>query len=169
MYRIILLCSFLVASNYSQNEPTNKKSNLIFSHAFHSDSGSECIDCHPAEDSKVPQDDLLPKMEYCYLCHNLNEACDVCHANTENVVKSPRIKTYIAKFSHKIHSKQGHDCKKCHARINDDAFNSILPTMKSCRNCHPKTASEPDCSYCHSAAWIPRSNANRSSAVIIAQ
>jgi hypothetical protein len=110
---------------------------ITFSHAIHKDQ-VECSTCHPAGDSDLATDDLLPKPSMCVDCHDeadvrgywsLDESVDL--ASYVRPVKDNRLY-----FSHKNHA-GGLEmtCAECHVGVEEDA-GSGLPSMDLCSRCH---------------------------------
>jgi hypothetical protein len=135
------------------NEPSPVE--LIFSHTFHvAEQELECTDCHGgAEQSETGLDNLLPSMELCGDCHEVddNDNCAMCHSDVDNAVEVPRIDDYSQKFSHVIHLSYGFECTTCHEAVaaKDEVEPYILPTMAQCVDCHDRNAASQECLTCH--------------------
>ena len=117
---------------------------LIFSHKFHAEEvNAACTDCHSADESALPTDNLLPDMDKCYTCHDSEEECTRCHKDPDNAVVYPRITDYIAKFSHKEHKGKSFTCEKCHENVSisvnifdkHDILVSLDPSPPNYPNC----------------------------------
>lgn len=130
------------------------KSDLVFSHKFHiDDAGADCDACHADAAASISgKDDLLPKKQTCFECHDEDMECSDCHKQPDSPVILPRVTEYLSKSNHKIHSEKDIACLKCHTGI--DAKESVtsgmhLPDMDNCMTCH-KTPEEMDgCYLCH--------------------
>jgi len=125
---------------------------LIFSHKYHAEEiGAICTDCHPAGESELASDNLLPDMDGCYTCHDEEEECTYCHKDPDNAIAYPRITEYIAKFSHKQHAQKDVECEACHEGVaeSDNIHDKHLPSMQDCMTCHPLTMSADYCYVCH--------------------
>lgn len=125
---------------------------LIFSHQYHAEEvGASCTDCHPAEESTLASDNLLPDMDGCYNCHDSEQACTVCHKDPDNAIAYPRITDYIAKFSHEQHQGEKFSCEGCHGGVaqSADITEKHLPKMAQCVACHSKTSEKDYCDKCH--------------------
>lgn len=110
---------------------------VTFSHATHKDQ-VECATCHPAAESELATDNLLPKPSMCIDCHDeadvrgywsLDESVDL--ATYVRPVKDERLL-----FSHKNHTgalEMG--CVECHVGIEEDVAEAV-PSMSLCARCH---------------------------------
>ncbi len=129
---------------------------LIFSHKYHAEEVSvACTDCHLAETSTSPTDNLLPDMERCYTCHDKdNTECTICHKDPDNAIVYPRVTSYIAKFSHQKHSGETFNCETCHSGVNksSDVQSKHISTMSQCVQCHENNAKGDYCYTCHNTS-----------------
>jgi hypothetical protein len=127
-------------------------SNLIFSHKLHiKEVGASCSDCHDAAGSSQAQDDLLPKSETCFKCHDSKSECTLCHKDPQHVVPGPGIVSYIDKFSHQAHIHEKQECHSCHAGIETSVYvdERHLPAMEKCMSCHNDNRKVDYCFDCH--------------------
>jgi predicted CXXCH cytochrome family protein len=127
-------------------------SNLSFSHQLHvQEAGASCSDCHDAAGSSKAQDDLLPKSETCFKCHDSKSECTLCHQDSQHVVLGPRIVSYIDKFSHQAHIDKKQDCNSCHAGVetSTDVKERHMPPMGKCVSCHNDMRKVDYCYGCH--------------------
>ena len=125
---------------------------LIFSHKYHAEEiEAACSDCHPAEESALATDNLLPDMDKCYTCHDEEEECTVCHKDPDNAIPYPRITGYIAKFPHNKHAVKKLTCEKCHENVaaSENIRDKHLPAMNSCVQCHAEMTKQDYCLICH--------------------
>ena len=126
-----------------------EKSELIFSHKMHvMENEMECSACHAeAESSMKGTDNLMPTMESCGNCHDIEstEECGICHSDTENPRNVPRVDNYFPNFSHRMHLEAEMNCDHCHAGIvNKDYVEPyLLPQMEDCQNCHTQRKVKP--------------------------
>jgi hypothetical protein len=128
---------------------------LIFSHQLHvDDMGLVCDDCHAdVEASTTGRDNLLPSMETCGDCHEVEDFdnCGLCHSNEDDPREVPRIDTYSPPFSHARHLTSGLECVNCHAEVAQQttAEPVSLPAMVTCIDCHEDRGVARECSTCH--------------------
>lgn len=171
---ILLLGVFLIRaqsdgdeyeSGYSLNRfPDNtsdnisaSRSDLIFNHAYHiDDEGLECADCHgDVEDSASGLDNLLPDMDVCADCHDVEDTdeCSSCHMDEEPSQDVLRIENYSPLFSHNVHISAELTCESCHEgiEVKESVDPLILPSMIACQDCHETKAVSTTCLTCHSA------------------
>ncbi len=131
---------------------------LIFSHQLHVvEEELECGDCHDAaETSARGFDNLLPSMDVCSDCHDVedDDACGTCHSDLDDPREVPRIDTYSRLFSHEKHLAGGLTCESCHAAVAQKTTVEpvILPTMVACMDCHEQRGLAADCATCHDPA-----------------
>ncbi|NOZ07562.1 MAG: hypothetical protein GXO91_01640 [FCB group bacterium] len=114
---------------------------IIFPHEIHIvDAELVCSDCHSSVDgSTTLAESLLPEMEVCSECHEVEEDCGVCHSNPDNP------KSYLINgnssgfdFPHKSHLIRFADCNTCHAEVVNDGVGiprQVWPASK-CSDCH---------------------------------
>ncbi len=146
---LIILFAMIVSLSYLL---IAQELELIFSHKYHAEEiGVECTDCHPATESKLASDNLLPDMDGCYTCHDEDQECTVCHKDPDNAIAYPRITEYIAKFSHAEHSGEDFTCENCHKGVakSSDITEKHLPSMEKCVECHVVTSDADYCYICH--------------------
>jgi len=157
--------AFTVQPTFSTNEVENNKSRIKFSHKIHAEI-TDCKGCHTkAGDAKTMKDQLLPKMEDCATCHDVEntDECNKCHYES---VQEPLIQKKSAIiFNHSFHIGNKVECTYCHKGMDnvDYAFESAgsVPSMETCSTCHgeKKTASLA-CEACHisTANLLPKSH-----------
>jgi len=134
---------------------TDRQVELKFSHKLHTvENGLECDNCHSgASASMRGTDDLLPTMETCGNCHDIEdeENCQMCHSDLENPRAVPRITDYSKLFPHKTHIAAGLNCEDCHSqvKVKTEVGAYLLPKMASCMDCHSQRKVSRECSTCH--------------------
>ncbi|MEJ2055509.1 MAG: cytochrome c3 family protein [Calditrichaceae bacterium] len=150
---IAILCVAVYVFAGAGDEPASE---LIFSHKLHiEDVGAECVTCHSgAEKSVTGKDNLLPDMETCSACHDVEDEdnCSMCHSNLDEAAAVPRIENYSPKFSHQLHLAADLQCLDCHSSIKDEtapAAVASLPSMSACMDCHEAKSASVECSACH--------------------
>ncbi|MFA3782386.1 cytochrome c3 family protein [Melioribacteraceae bacterium 4301-Me] len=144
-------------SNVQEKSKTNKEI-IKFSHKVHLDASVNCADCH----TKVPEstslsDKLLPDMETCGQCHDVQDEknCNMCHY--ENVQEPLIQKTATVIFNHKFHiGELKVECTTCHKGLDkvNYAFESTetTPSMSTCYSCHNNTTvATNNCETCHTS------------------
>ncbi len=138
----------------SWQDPVEQWAVIKFSHKLHlEDVGAECSTCHPAADtSQTAQDFLLPLMDQCAECHDVedDEECTMCHIDEEQLEPYAE-PTRIVSFNHKNHLERGLTCTNCHEGLEEAEAPSTshLPTMLSCLTCHNDTKAPNACTNCH--------------------
>lgn len=126
------------------------QSGLKFNHAVHADNEIECATCHgEAENSNTGKDNLIPAMDVCADCHDIEseDQCMTCHTDLDNNPTGKRIEAYSEKFSHAKHIAANLECNSCHKA--DSAVEMALPGMTDCQSCHASKAIANECSTCH--------------------
>ena len=145
----------LAAQDYKSLIWATETTELIFSHQYHVDEeGLDCVDCHEgAEESDTGLDNLLPDMEVCADCHDVDDddTCNNCHTDPDNPREIVRIDTYSQMFSHQRHVDGALTCEQCHAEVaqKTDVLPVILPTMVACLDCHESHGVDEECAVCH--------------------
>jgi len=126
---------------------------IIFSHDPHVvDQGLPCQTCHAVDSSRSAIDKLLPAMEVCGDCHDIEDeaGCGQCHwnPNEPSAVPNP-VRTIL--FNHQAHIKNGTPCQRCHDGVGQSAGPSPehMPTMNVCLDCHDGTNIDNACAVCH--------------------
>jgi hypothetical protein len=121
------------------------------SHAVHAKNDVACETCHAAATSKAGTDNLLPAMEACQACHDVEDdtKCGQCHTNPEEPMAAPRIDAIARKFPHETHVGKGMKCESCHGETAERE--PKIPGMAECRTCHETAADLADCAVCHAA------------------
>ncbi len=151
--------SYEIDSNkiYANDKPKQDHKKVIkFNHEFHlTEAGAECKDCHQkAPKSVKSSDNLLPKMEYCGSCHDIEDDknCGWCHY--EDVYKELEPTSPEVTFSHKYHLEvKKKNCTDCHKGLDKvkyagDSPNGF-PDMEDCYGCHNNTNANNNCEVCH--------------------
>lgn len=133
-----------------------EKDRLLFSHQYHvEEEGIECIDCHAADESVTGSDNLIPEMDVCGDCHDLDdeENCDPCHANPDDPSEANRITEYNQLFSHQKHINASLECITCHGNVANTGIDQHLniPKMTECMDCHETKTVSVDCQTCHTS------------------
>lgn len=132
-----------------------ENSDLIFSHRFHAENvEAACLDCHAAaENSLTGRDDLLPEMELCGECHDIEAEgnCTLCHKNGDEPILLERIDGYLPLFPHQQHVDGDESCLTCHRGVETamDIVSQHLPKMKLCMSCHDTPLTFNGCATCH--------------------
>ncbi len=154
----ILYISLAAFAFESEIDSSNKEI-IKFSHQFHLGEDIECTDCHTkATESSDLTGSLLPTMETCSDCHDVEDEdeCSTCHYDNVNVpfpTEEPELY-----FSHKSHmDNENAECTQCHSGLNkvDFSFESktLFPEMKNCNECHSEIgeakATNFACESCH--------------------
>jgi len=164
---IFILLSF----TYSQ-----ESDRIFFPHDFHiEDMEIECRTCHENVDQSISiKDRLLPEQDFCFSCHDGDEAdddCELCHTNADSPLSYPPLsKREGPAFPHKLHLENFGDCFVCHTNIDvDDGYEpGKVWIKKDCKSCHdyqkPKSHlaswkkvhglalndfKDDNCSFCH--------------------
>ncbi len=159
-YLVVFLSGAMVlltSAFTTQEEPAERtnKDIIIFSHSLHAEV-TDCESCHDGVlESTSLSDQLLPKMDACGMCHDVEDMdnCGTCHY--EDVYE-----TYVEKkpeiiFSHQFHtSEQGMQCAECHKGFEEVDYSfeaeQTNPPMISCYSCHnDKAAATSECEACH--------------------
>jgi hypothetical protein len=119
-----------------------EKSGIIFSHKLHVvQNEMECTTCHSAAEKSVKgTDNLMPSMEVCGSCHDIESesSCGMCHTDVNNPQYAPRVENYFPNFSHEMHLSAGLNCESCHAVMENKEMVEpyVLPTIEACQQCH---------------------------------
>ena len=97
---------------------------IKFSHQFHIEEEVACADCHTEVESSVDLSaSLLPTMDACANCHDVDdeEECSTCHY--ENVQEPFPVKSPELYFSHKSHMEnENAECTSCHGGLSEVDF-----------------------------------------------
>lgn len=134
---------------------SNNQSLIKFSHNTHYEN-AECTDCHSkVEESTALTGSLLPVMDDCGSCHDIEDEdnCEMCHY--EDVLEELIPRTPQVMFNHKFHlTEQNLECETCHGKMFevDYSFENPLakPSMETCFNCHNNTTVASNaCEQCH--------------------
>lgn len=156
MKKIILSILLLPAAAFflgAADAPKVEPGRLIFPHKFHVvDNEIDCATCHEAATtSKSGTDRMIPGMEVCANCHDVEkeDQCSKCHSDPNNIVPAPHSNKNYDAFSHEKHIGKL-ACKECHAKeagLVDKGSN--YPDMKGCYTCHTSNQIAPACGGCH--------------------
>ena len=150
-----LVLAFVFQSRIPDVAPPTSSSGLIFDHVLHVDENEmACDDCHGGVESSVTGlDNLLPDMDVCADCHDVDDddECATCHTNADDPEGSVYITKYSQKFSHEKHLVGGFECQACHAAVlvETPTEESSLPTMLNCQDCHEMESASLECATCH--------------------
>ena len=159
-YSIIVLvaASLLSITAFTTQEEPAERTNediVIFSHALHSEL-IECESCHVGIlESTTLNDPLLPKMDVCGMCHDVEDMdqCGTCHY--EDVYETYLEKENDLYFSHAFHvSEKGMECAECHKDFTEINYSfessQTHPPMMQCYTCHNDQAVATNaCESCH--------------------
>jgi len=144
------------ASSFDGEPQDTNKSLIKFSHQFHVENDVECEACHTSvEESTVLNQILLPDMEACSECHDVEdeENCEMCHY--KDVYEPLIVKTSELYFNHKFHlTEQKMECQNCHKGLDEEDYSfessDVNPPMSNCFSCHNNKASAANvCEQCH--------------------
>jgi len=147
-YLLVTLLLMAIAPTIRAETP-----DLLFSHDIHAEA-AECTDCHDQVATSINgRDDLLPTMETCAQCHDVDDenGCTQCHRNGDEPILMERIDDYLPRFTHKNHVDQLISCLTCHTGVNNSTgiSESHLPPMSLCISCHDTPATFAGCALCH--------------------
>lgn len=123
---------------------------ITSAHPVHHENDVECAVCHEAAmKSMAGSDDLLPSMDACADCHDVEDesGCVRCHTDPENG-PTPRHNNVARLFPHAKHLSNGMKCADCHG----DGPEPVRAEMLACRGCHETATGYADCKVCHDAA-----------------
>ncbi len=141
---------------FSQEQPLKRQEIIKFSHTFHQqDVETTCTDCHSTvQESSTAEDRLLPTMEDCENCHDVEdeENCTQCHFEDEETWMALEVVSGEIIFNHKLHLEQESvTCDKCHKNLNEVEFANAesMPAMQECSNCHNNQQATLECVICH--------------------
>ena len=131
---IILITFLFLATAIGQDS-------IIFPHNYHiEDEELECNVCHAdVEMSSSLQGSLLPLMEVCGDCHDVDEDCEMCHESPDDADTYPVSgSTSGTDFSHLFHLQSFSDCSRCHTQTIEDDGLTPRPEWQSwnCSACH---------------------------------
>ncbi|HFE52500.1 MAG TPA: cytochrome C [Bacteroidetes bacterium] len=152
---VLLLLGFLVSLSLAGQK---RRDIIKFSHRFHlKEAGAECANCHPnALKSTKANDNLLPTMEQCGACHDVQDEknCTQCHYSSEKLepFESP---ARAFRFNHSTHLSTARlTCQNCHKGMDkiDYADGTRIPPRESCNVCHNGTVVSQECQLCHTTS-----------------
>ncbi len=122
-------------------------------HAIHAENEVECESCHESASTAKDLQGLLPTMETCAACHEVEDEskCGSCHINGAPSASAgfswPK-RTILSNFPHSAHGeKQQQSCADCHGP--DGEGGMTFPQHDTCRQCHATEAGFGDCRMCH--------------------
>jgi len=144
---LILLLS-LVAASVLAEQPDR----IIFPHDIHFAEEITCDNCHEgAAASNAATDRLLPEMDVCADCHDVEDdtECSQCHTNVDEAGEYERPIYGAARFAHAPHLVGDLTCSACHGE--PAAAQPALPGKPDCRVCHETADDYGDCRLCHAA------------------
>ena len=152
---LILIAGTAFTTQEKPAERTNKDI-IKFSHSFHAEV-TDCASCHTnVVESTSLSDKLLPTMDACAECHDVEDmdACGTCHY--EEVFEPLLQNKSDIIFSHKFHAGEKEvECVECHKGFADVDYGFETtqpnPSMMQCSTCHNNQAvATSECSACHS-------------------
>jgi len=149
-----VILAAMLAWAYPAAELTIPPSTLKFSHRLHvTDNEIECVTCHASvEQSKKASDRLLPTMDVCSGCHDVEDdaQCGMCHENPDEPEAAANPERPI-EFDHAGHLSRGATCAVCHGDIGsrDRATGANMPKMAICLECHDGEKADAACQVCH--------------------
>ena len=150
------------------NDPVDQwKTVTTFSHKFHiEDVEAECTDCHVrVEESTVSSDFLVPMMDECGECHDVEDEdeCATCHGEDGEPEDTFAQPTRELSFNHKIHVESEIECTTCHVGIeaSEAPSNSFFPKMTVCQTCHDGAQQHNTCETCHTQLALLRPQNHR--------
>jgi len=162
---ILGLAAFTSQNTANASDTGTNKSRIKFSHKFHSEI-TECSGCHTkVANAKSLKDPLLPTMEDCANCHDVEDTngCDKCHYEGIQEPLVPKKSALI--FNHSFHVGNKMECTFCHKGMNDVDYSfesaGAVPAMETCAGCHGETKSATlACEACHvsTANLLPQSH-----------
>jgi hypothetical protein len=145
-YLLICLALLVVPAAVFADQPDR----ILFPHDLHFENEVECANCHEgAVSSATPADRLLPDMEVCADCHEIDddENCSMCHTNLDEAGDYHRQVFGAANFAHAPHLDRDLTCGECHG--DPAAARPVLPGKPDCRGCHETADDYADCRLCH--------------------
>ncbi len=131
---------------------------IRFPHDVHAEAEVDCRTCHEAAwTSTGGTDPLLPAMDDCSQCHDVDEDCGLCHRAVEEPSGYAPRDAKADRFPHARHLEQGMSCGRCHGPASAPEAH---PAMADCRSCHATAPGLQDCGVCHTqgAALVPESH-----------
>ena len=163
------LITTVIFSAFSSAPATGQSGNdkiIKFSHKFHSDI-TDCASCHTAVSKSTSlKDNLLPKMDDCAQCHDVEDEknCTLCHY--DDVYEPLQQKQSGLIFNHSFHvGDKKVECSVCHKGITDVDYafkaEQPYPQMNDCWSCHGTTKVAANaCEACHisTAGLLPQSH-----------
>jgi hypothetical protein len=141
---------------FSQEEPKQRQEIIKFSHKFHQiEVEVPCVDCHTkAAEGTVASDNLLPTMDDCSNCHDVEteDNCTLCHFEDEETWLPFEATPKQLNFNHKFHIEEaGLNCETCHKNLAEVDFANAqsMPAMTDCSTCHNNQQATLECVNCH--------------------
>lgn len=138
-----------VADPHGQRVLAETPDQIIAAHPTHQANNVPCETCHAAaQESRAGSDNLLPGMDVCGQCHEIDnsEKCGDCHTQPQNPAPAQRVTTLVQRFPHAAHIARGMKCEACHGPATAEPQ---IPSMSSCRGCHETASGLSDCEMCH--------------------
>lgn len=156
MKKVLLsLISLGAVLGFALSSSSDDAEGVIFSHTTHIvDAGvDDCSACHETTvESSDSKDSLLPTMETCGACHDVEdeESCSMCHTNPEEPGTFALVEPTVL-FNHSKHlGIEGVDCVGCHGSLDEDSYLVVGQSfMERCAECHDGTMAERACESCH--------------------
>ncbi|MFC1585395.1 cytochrome c3 family protein [Fibrobacterota bacterium] len=154
---LLLLLSAWVPSNGPLFAESNPPDTLIYTHLTHEKKYNvgKCETCHEnILNSRRARDDNFADDMSCNVagCHDIKDqaTCHVCHTNAKGM--SPVKPQREVVHSHKVHAKEGVECRECHKDIYDRTHftREAIPDMLDCFPCHQEKRVSNKCDHCHS-------------------
>ncbi len=145
----LILLVLLLPTRVRAEEPDR----IIFPHDLHFEEELDCDACHDgAATSTMATDYLLPDMDACSDCHDVDDEdeCAMCHTNADEAGEYDRPVYGANLFAHAAHLVGELDCASCHGK--PTAAQPTVPGKPDCRVCHETAEEYADCRLCHAAA-----------------
>lgn len=147
MKTMLIILALVTASASALAEQPDR---IIFPHDLHFENEVECAVCHAgAEASTQARDHLLPDMDVCADCHDIDaeDECSLCHTNVDLAGDYERPVYGADRFAHAPHITAELACAACHGA--PEASRPALPGKPDCRVCHTTADNLNDCGLCH--------------------
>jgi len=151
---VLMFSLLVICAADAQEQQWVPATELTFNHQLHvTELELECATCHPAAESGLSSDRLLPNKAACAECHDVNDQndCALCHVSVARFgkVAVPEVKLF---FSHKDHlTYDPLTCETCHAGVaaSEQTGGRHMPGKPLCASCHEGTKAPDACSACH--------------------
>jgi hypothetical protein len=151
---LILLVLSLPFVSAAQAEGVQNADRIIFPHDVHFENEVACTDCHQGvTSSTMASDHLLPGMETCADCHDVDadDECGTCHTNVDEAGEYERRVYGAPLFAHVAHLEKEIACAACHGE--PASAHPMMPGKIDCRTCHLTAENLGDCRMCHTAGF----------------